>query len=288
MWLLQSNYVLSSEIDLLQSLKQNQHVEIAQFNHILESRKSPNDPLYRDQWYHRNFVTQGHDMSSEQAWEVSTGGITEDGDTIVTCVIDGGIDITHEDLSPVIWKNYNEVPNNKIDDDQNGYIDDFLGWNTFNQSDVFVVDYHGTAVAGIAASKGNNSKGISSLSWDSKLVFVSGGSDEANAIESYTYPWTLRRMYNNSNGKRAFIVTAKSFLGRNFGRPEESPLWCAIYDSLGKVGILSVAATANGDINVDVEGDLPTSCISPYLVTVTNIDQDNHKVSDAALWPIIN
>lgn len=71
-------------------------------------------------------------------------------------------------------------------------------------------------------------------------------------------------------------------MGRNFGRPEESPLWCAIYDSLGKVGILSVAATANGDINVDVEGDLPTSCISPYLVTVTNIDQDNHKVSDAA------
>ena len=37
LWLLQSNYVLSSEIDLLQSLKQNQHVEIAQFNHILES-----------------------------------------------------------------------------------------------------------------------------------------------------------------------------------------------------------------------------------------------------------
>ena len=283
LWLLQSNYVLSSEIDLLQSLKQNQHVEIAQFNHILESRKSPNDPLYRDQWYHRNFVTQGHDMSSEQAWEVSTGGITEDGDTIVTCVIDGGIDITHEDLSPVIWKNFNEVPNNKIDDDQNGYIDDFLGWNTFNQSDVFVADNHGTAVAGIAASKGNNSKGISSLSWDSKLVFVSGGSDEANAIESYTYPWTLRRMYNNSNGKKgAFIVTANSSWGRNFGRPEESPLWCAIYDSLGKVGILSVAATANGDINVDVEGDLPTSCISPYLVTVTNIDQDNHKVSDAA------
>jgi len=51
------------------------------------------------------------------------------GNTVIVAVIDSGIDIDHEDLDGVIWKNKKEIPNNGIDDDKNGYIDDIHGWN---------------------------------------------------------------------------------------------------------------------------------------------------------------
>ena len=51
------------------------------------------------------------------------------GNTVIVAVIDSGIDIDHEDLDGVIWKNKNEIPNNGKDDDNNGYIDDIHGWN---------------------------------------------------------------------------------------------------------------------------------------------------------------
>lgn len=49
--------------------------------------------------------------------------------TIIVAVIDSGIDTTHEDLKPVLWKNPKEIPGNGIDDDKNGYVDDIYGWN---------------------------------------------------------------------------------------------------------------------------------------------------------------
>ena len=51
------------------------------------------------------------------------------GTKVIVAVIDSGVDIEHEDLKNVIWTNTNEIPNNGIDDDKNGYIDDVHGWN---------------------------------------------------------------------------------------------------------------------------------------------------------------
>ncbi len=60
---------------------------------------------------------------------------------IVVAVIDSGIDIFHEDLAAHIWKNPREIPANRVDDDQNGYVDDVNGWN-------FLVDKNGRDIAG--------------------------------------------------------------------------------------------------------------------------------------------
>lgn len=49
--------------------------------------------------------------------------------TVVVAVIDGGVDINHEDLQGKIWVNSDEIPGNNIDDDKNGYVDDIHGWN---------------------------------------------------------------------------------------------------------------------------------------------------------------
>jgi cell wall-associated protease len=55
--------------------------------------------------------------------------------TVIVAVIDSGIDIDHEDLKDIIWKNENEIAGNGIDDDKNGYIDDVYGWSFLGGKD---------------------------------------------------------------------------------------------------------------------------------------------------------
>ena len=71
-------------------------------------------------------------MSIERAHTELLKGLK--GKKVVVAVIDAGIDINHEDLSEVIWVNKDEIPNNGIDDDKNGYVDDVNGWNFLGDS----------------------------------------------------------------------------------------------------------------------------------------------------------
>ena len=65
-------------------------------------------------------------MSVEKTY---TELINDQGVPVIVAVVDSGVDIEHEDLKNVIWTNPGEIPNNGIDDDKNGYIDDVHGWN---------------------------------------------------------------------------------------------------------------------------------------------------------------
>src|SRR5690606_35937523 len=75
-----------------------------------------------------------HGISLDQAYEFVKAKNNK-GKTIVVAVIDSGIDTTHEDLKPVLWRNSGEIPGNGIDDDKNGYIDDVNGWNFIGGKD---------------------------------------------------------------------------------------------------------------------------------------------------------
>jgi hypothetical protein len=102
---------------------------------------------------------------------------------------------------------------------------------------------------------------------------------EDEIIEAYAYIANMRRIYNETNGEKgAFVVATNASLGIDNERAEDHQLWCAMYDSLGKVGIISIGATANKNVDVEVSGDMPTTCTSPYLVTVNNVDNTGDKV----------
>ncbi|MEA3496679.1 MAG: S8/S53 family peptidase, partial [Bacteroidota bacterium] len=89
-----------------------------------------------------------------------------------------------------------------------------------------------------------------------------------------------RKIYNQTDGEKgAYIVSSNSSWGVDFGKATDAPLWCAMYDSLGKYGIVNAAATSNMNIDVDVKGDLPSTCPSKYLICVTNTNNTDMKES---------
>jgi hypothetical protein len=168
------------------------------------------------------------------------------------------------------WVNVHEIPLNNIDDDNNGYIDDYDGWNIVSESDVIDPDSHGTRVCSMIGSKGNNNTGVVGVNWDVKMMMVQiGSSTESAAIAGYVYPLEMRRLYNETNGAQgAYVVATNSSWGTDNGQPADAPIWCAMYDSLGVHGVLSCGSTSNNNTNVDLFGDLPTACPSDYLISV--------------------
>lgn len=258
-----------------------------QKNRWLEERIIPDDPNFVQQWQYINNGVGGladADLDMEQAWDFTTGGLTSSGDTIVVCVIDEGVNLEHPDLRQNLWFNHAEIPANNIDDDGNGYIDDYRGWNiTTGNDDLSEGGSHGTPVCGIIGAAGNNGEGVSGVNWNVKIMFVKYGSaTEANALSSLAYAYTMRKLYNETQGaKGAFVVVTNSSWGINELFAADAPLWCGMYDMLGEVGILSCGATSNTDVDVDLKGDMPTSCESEFLISVTNINRSDIKLTGA-------
>lgn len=289
-WLLERTGETSESADLLQWLRQQPEVRAAQINHTLTDRNNtPNDPLFPAQWQLLNAGQSGGsvgaDLGALPAWDITTGGLTPAGDTIVVAVIDGGLAAAHPDIASNLWYNWSDVPGDYIDNDNNGFTDDRKGWNVWTQNDNIQGNStaHGTPVSAIIGAKGNNNTGIAGINWHIKIMFVAGGGTEAAILEAYDYIWQARQRYNNTHGQEgAFVVAVNCSWGANYGLPEDAPLWCAAFDTMGQAGILSIASTANIPVDVDVSGDLPTTCTSDFMVAVTSIDHSNQKATNAA------
>ena len=181
-WLFEIADKAESRESKMDQLAQHAQVRLVQNNHtnIVLREAVPNDPYYGLQW------APGK-VDLPQAWETfTTGGVTATGDTIVVAVIDGGAFLNHEDLN--FWKNLREIPNNGIDDDGNGYVDDYDGWNAYDHTGSIPSNNHGTHVAGIIGAIGNNETGVCGVNWNVKVLPVSGSSgNEAIVVEAYAY-----------------------------------------------------------------------------------------------------
>ncbi|MCB9264151.1 MAG: S8 family peptidase [Lewinellaceae bacterium] len=252
-------------------LKAQKEVQAVQYNYAVEFRQEPNDPDFERQWGLSRIGAPG-------VWDISTGGVTANGDTIVVAILDSGCDLSHPDLQGNIWSNSGEIPGDGIDNDNNGYIDDTFGWNFIDDNNEMKVNGHGLAVTGLVGASGNNGMGVTGINWNIKLMACAIQYVD-QIISAYEYVIDQRQRYNESGGTEgAFVVATNA----SFGLPtptfcDEQPIWGSMYDQLGNVGVLTGAGTANRNVNVDEEGDMPTSCESDYIITVTNMNEDEEK-----------
>ncbi len=268
------------QIKLLQSTQGIVHVQQDMYARF---RRLPDDEFIPDQW--------ALDLIEvAKVWDITTGGTTQDGREIVVAVIDDGYDIDHEDIVDNLWVNTAEIPDNDLDDDGNGYEDDYFGLHLPSQTDNHLEIDHGTSVAGIVGAKGNNTIGMSGINWDIKIMHLSlarstgsTGGSVSDIIEAYQYALDQREKYNDTNGAEGAFVVATNFSGGiEQAFPDDVPMWCPIYEELGRAGIINISAVANEDINVEIEGDIPSLCSSDFLITTTNTDINDQKIVSAA------
>ena len=168
---------------LCKELDNNSDVEYCTLNYRAQISLVPNDPYYSSQGsWEQNFddLWGLKIINTEQAWDIETGS-----PDVTMAVVDTGLDYNHPDIQENVWFNLgedidqNEILDendiNGIDDDQNGFIDDFKGWDFANVDNDPLDDHgHGTHVSGTAAAVTNNNTGIAGVSWSSKIMAVKG------------------------------------------------------------------------------------------------------------------
>ncbi len=165
-------YEVSSQnlqvIKVSNALKGMPHFEYVEPRYIQTSSLIPSDPQLSQQGYLAS-------IKAFAAWDIQTGDTS-----IVIGINDTGTDLDHPDLLVKTQRNYAD-PINGIDDDGNGFIDDYNGWNFAGASeDVQMTDSdHGVHVAGIAAARTNNQLGIASTGFNCRYITAKTGNDRS-------------------------------------------------------------------------------------------------------------
>ncbi len=225
------------------------------------------DPGHKWNWYFRTSANYG--ISFEKAaLEIGAAKSVE----VIVAVIDTGVEETHEDLKNRMWINKNEIPNNGLDDDHNGYIDDIHGINTVERdhngkATAKITDFymHGTHVAGILAAEQNNLKGIAGISSNTKIMAlkaIPSDTDEADAdVAEAIY-------YAAKNGAK--------IINCSFGKNKNTST--LVYDAMKKASedydLLIVAASGNFSDDLEKKPYYPASFDLDNLITVTATSSD--------------
>jgi subtilisin family serine protease len=261
----------SSVDEALKAARNTPGVEAAQPNYIYRALDAPDDPYYDLQWGHKNTGdnsayevyglrgpdprVSGADMDTEDAVAIWDGITFE---PITVGVIDTGVDLDHPDLLPSLWTNPDELPDDGVDNDSNGYPDDVHGWDfAYDDNDPDEVDGHGTHVAGVIGALRNNAQGVAGVAPNVRIMPLrflddGGAGTTADAIDAISYAVDKgARVLNNSWG----------------GGPWEEALYTAIADARD-AGVLFVAAAGNEGTDNDVTPHYPSSYPLQNIIVV--------------------
>jgi len=282
---LSSTYILEvpAETDLKRmkvEYEKRPEVEYVELDYKLELFETPNDPLFPHQWFLNNIGTEqnhgqgyygidrevGHtlvmkfgvedaDIDAKEAFQ------RDDEITIpLVGIIDTGVDVDHEDLKDNIWTNPGEIPDNGIDDDHNGFVDDFHGWDFSGDSAVIQEDNdptdtygHGTHCAGIVAAVRNNGIGVSGINTPCKIMAIKFFPNASMSL-----------------GARSIIYAADmgcDVINMSWGTPYPSKLIEDALDYAIYRGVLPIAAAGNDSTE---QYNYPAACKNVLTVGASN------------------
>jgi len=248
-----------------------ERVECVYVNPICAPAAVPNDTMWSLQWGKER-------MGCEAAWD------TETGDTnIIVAVLDIGVDLDHYDLEASIWRNPGEagaLATNGVDDDANGYIDDWIGWD-FGQDDNdpedngdedydgrFAFAGHGSHCAGNIGARGNNSVGMAGVCWNVRIMALKvfeyyPAYDAMRAAGDKT---VLAMKYATDKGAK---ITSNSY-GASSGLHGILSVFYPGVSYQNDQGVLFIAAAGNDGVDIDVTTYDPACLDLPNVIAVGN------------------
>lgn len=245
--------------EVLQSLNNDPNIEYAEPNYISKLASYPTtEPYFGKMWGLNNTKSQGIDINVLNAWKISTGN-----PKLVVGVIDTGIDYKHEDLKNNIWVNSKDIPGNGIDDDKDGYVDDYNGWDFVNSNNDSTDDNsHGTHISGTIAAS-SNGVGTVGIAPNVKIMALKVADGQGDLYDSDVISAIE---YGTSHGVKLFNC---SFSGVDFSQTE--------YDAFKNSDALFMCAAGNGDdygngMNNDSSvKSYPASFDLPNIISVASI-----------------
>ena len=260
-------FSLTADLSALKAaFEESELIEAAAFNYLrptLADKIVPNDPKFPEQWSLPLIKIQ-------QVWAFEKGNRD-----VVIAIIDSGIDYRHDDLVSKIWVNPNEIPDNGLDDDENGYIDDVHGWDftdapnlqaegDFTEGDNEPIDGsgHGTHVAGIAGAMPNNGVGIAGVAWNCPLMAVRAGLSIGGSARLQDDDSAAAIVYAADNGA--------SIINMSWGNAQRSFVIQDAIDYAYARGIVLIGAAGNSG---EAESIFPAGYRKVISVASTNQHQ---------------
>ena len=251
-------------------------IEYAEPVYAVHETIAPNDLSYPLQWHHNQ--ASDHDIDSPEAWDIGTGS-----SSTVIAFLDTGFDYHRQnDLGSKYWQNLGEDANgngyvyyfngvqwvynggtggdiNGVDDDGNGLIDDFIGWNYYNQNNDIAGTDHGTWTAGTAAAATNNALQVAGVCWQCKIMALRVG--ESSNVEAGLY-------YAADEG--ADVISMSIVTG-----PSQTLHTAVQYAAA--LNIPMVAAVNNNNVNT-----LQYPAAYPEVIAVAATNQDDQRWVESA------
>jgi subtilisin family serine protease len=224
--------------------------EFVEPDYVVTNTLASNDPYYPKQWAHGK-------VHSPQAWDVSQG------EGVTVAVVDSGVDYTHPDLRDNMWVNSREIPNNGIDDDGNGYVDDIHGWNFVSKNNQPKTEVggsnHGSHVGGTIGAVGNNRIGVMGHAPRVKIMALkflgkSGSGYTSDAVKAIDYA----------------VRNGAKVINNSWGSYSKSTAVSQAIDRARAAGVLFVAAAGNSGKNNDSKPFYPASFPQDNVVRVAS------------------
>lgn len=248
---------LGTVAETVSELASDPAVAYAEPNYVYRASGLPNDPLFPRLWgLHQDSDV---DMDAPQAWDITTGS-----PSVTVAVVDTGVAIDHPDLAPNVWRNPGESgggkESNGIDDDRNGYVDDFQGWDWVgDDSRPSDLHGHGTHVAATIGAVGDNATGITGVAMNARIM-------------------ALRALNSDGAGTTAELASAFTYAAHNGAKVVNVSLGGDGY-SLSVLNAIAAApdtlfvvAAGNAGANNDLGSSYPCNYPAPNIVCVAAMD----------------
>lgn len=272
-----SNPASSGQWDNLASLlSSDPAIQLVQPNYVRHAFGRINDPLAQHMW----FLPP---IQAQEAWDHLPQSAPEK--SVVVAVIDTGIHLLHDDLRGHVWVNPNETANNGKDDDNNGYIDDMIGWNFYDDNNlplsalnyapkaveteegyrcgedksVQLYETHGTHVAGSIAALHNNAEGVAGMARDVQIM----------ALKALGGPCGHATTYGILQAASYAVLNGADIINMSLGGYGYSKMEDDFFQAVSDFGTLVVAAAGNeGNDNDGTYSSYPASFGAEGIISV--------------------